>query len=32
VWVVVGVLVGQHKFGGGRGGAGVVPVDVFDLF
>lgn len=32
VWVVVGVLVGQHKFGGGRDGAGLVPVDLFDLF
>ena len=32
VWVVVGVLVGQHKFGGGGDGAGLVSVDLFDLF
>ena len=32
VWVVVGVLVGQHKFGGGRDGAGLISVDLFDLF
>jgi hypothetical protein len=31
VWVVVGVLVGQHKFGGEGDGAGVVSVDLFDL-
>ena len=31
VWVVVGVLVGQHKFGGGRDGAGLVSVDLFNL-
>jgi hypothetical protein len=31
VWVVVGVLVGKHKFGGEGDGAGVVSVDLFDL-
>jgi len=31
VGVVVGVLVGQHNFGGGRDGAGLVSVDLFNL-